>query len=237
MNQDIINKLNEQFTKQQVKSRRGPSGKRLEYIEAHAVIARLNHALESDWSFEIIEHQILEKEIVVVGKLTILSEPVVTKTAFGSQNIKRHQQSGEPLSIGDDLKAAASDALKKAATLLGVGLHLYNRDHQQPAKAHHGSDSSGGNGGNGRSRAAGNSNAASGGRNGGNGSNGGSEIVIRDPDAPLTLNQMKAIFRIGKHHGLRNGAIQKMVHEQFGKEAVDDLTKGEASDLISRLQQ
>ena len=30
------------------------------------------------------------------------------------------------ISLADDLKSAATDALKKAATLLGVGLHLYN---------------------------------------------------------------------------------------------------------------
>ena len=29
------------------------------------------------------------------------------------------------LSIADDLKSASSDALKKAASLLGIGLHLY----------------------------------------------------------------------------------------------------------------
>lgn len=34
---------------------------------------------------------------------------------------------------GDDLKAAATDALKKCATLLGVGLHLYRND--QPANS------------------------------------------------------------------------------------------------------
>ena len=35
-------------------------------------------------------------------------------------------KTGKPVSIGDDLKAAATDALKKGASLLGVGLHLYN---------------------------------------------------------------------------------------------------------------
>ena len=32
---------------------------------------------------------------------------------------------GKIVSLGDDLKAAATDALKKCATLFGVGLHLY----------------------------------------------------------------------------------------------------------------
>jgi hypothetical protein len=33
--------------------------------------------------------------------------------------------------LADDLKAAATDALKKAATLLGLGLHLYRNDPPQ----------------------------------------------------------------------------------------------------------
>jgi hypothetical protein len=53
------------------------------------------------------------------------------KTQFGGADIKRHAsgaKSGRPLSIADDYKAAASDALKKCASLLGIGLDLYGRD-------------------------------------------------------------------------------------------------------------
>jgi hypothetical protein len=50
-----------------------------------------------------------------------------------SSQITRKKDSGEVISLGDDLKAAATDALKKAATLLGVGLHLYSEEtRQQP---------------------------------------------------------------------------------------------------------
>lgn len=37
------------------------------------------------------------------------------------------------VSLADDLKAAASDALKKAASLLGVGLELYGAQAAKPA--------------------------------------------------------------------------------------------------------
>jgi hypothetical protein len=50
----------------------------------------------------------------------------VTKAAFGSSRITRDNRSGKAVALGDDLKAATTDALKKAATLLGVGLYLYD---------------------------------------------------------------------------------------------------------------
>src|SRR4029077_16220123 len=48
-----------------------------------------------------------------------------TKMAFGTSQVTRTQGTGAVVSLGDDLKAAATDALKKCATFLGVGLHLY----------------------------------------------------------------------------------------------------------------
>ena len=50
---------------------------------------------------------------------------MLSRRQFGSSKITRARESGEIISLADDLKAAATDALKKAATLLGVGLHLY----------------------------------------------------------------------------------------------------------------
>jgi hypothetical protein len=47
------------------------------------------------------------------------------KTQFGGKDITRAKTSGEIISLADDLKAAATDCLKKCATLFGVGLHLY----------------------------------------------------------------------------------------------------------------
>src|SRR5438552_19042939 len=44
---------------------------------------------------------------------------------FGVSQLTREKGTGALVSLGDDLKAAATDALKKCATFLGVGLHLY----------------------------------------------------------------------------------------------------------------
>ncbi len=110
------------FTPDQIKSRKGLWGKTLDYIEGHSVIQRLNEAFESDWSFEITEHSVYEEEVVAIGKLTVGN---ITKMQFGSNKITRDSETHKALSLGDDLKSASTDALKKCASLLGIGLHLY----------------------------------------------------------------------------------------------------------------
>ena len=75
---------------------------------------------------------------------------VYPKCQFGSNKISTSKQ-GEVISIGDDLKAAASDCLKKTATLFGVGLHLYGidkSDADQPSDYRHGKDDMSGMSGN-----------------------------------------------------------------------------------------
>lgn len=108
------------FAPEQIKQREGQGGKMLSYVEAHSVIARLNEGCD-EWSFEIVEHQILGEEVVVVAKLTADG---IMKMAFGGSSITRDCER-RAVSIADDLKAAGSDALKKAASLLGVALELY----------------------------------------------------------------------------------------------------------------
>lgn len=82
-----------------------------------AVIDRLN-AEKKTWSFEIVSHAILDAEVVVLGRLVIDG---VTKMAFGSSAVSR-DTAGKPASVGGDLKAAANEALARAARLMGVGL-------------------------------------------------------------------------------------------------------------------
>ena len=81
----------------------------------------------------VVDKQMLEDEVIVEAKLTVRTPggQTIVKTQFGGADIKRHAsgaRSGRPLSIADDYKAAASDALKKCASLLGIGLDLYGRD-------------------------------------------------------------------------------------------------------------
>jgi len=122
MEQSVRDVLENPFPASEIRTRKGTFGKELAYAEVHNYIARLNQAFAGDWSFDIIEHSILDAEVIVLGKLAAGD---VHKTAFGSSAITTIRDSGERVSIGDDLKAAASDALKKCSSLLGLGLHLY----------------------------------------------------------------------------------------------------------------
>jgi hypothetical protein len=55
--------------------------------------------------------------------VTTISGNTVTRDGVGGQKIKMTKQ-GEPVDIGDEVKGAVSDALKKAVQTMGVGLYL-----------------------------------------------------------------------------------------------------------------
>ena len=119
MNREILEK---EFDPKFIKQRKGNFCNVLDYLETHTVIQRLNDAFESNWSFEVMEYQQMGTEVVVLGKLTADG---VVKQQFGCSKITNNSKTGEVVSIGDDLKAATSDCIKKASTLFGIGLHLY----------------------------------------------------------------------------------------------------------------
>jgi len=118
MNRQLLEKP---FEPAQIRQRKGRNGM-LDYVEGHSVIHRLNEALDGAWSFEIMQHEIREEEVLVLAKLTAEG---ITKMNFGVSQVTRERDSGALVSLGDDLKAAGTDALKKCATFFGVGLHLY----------------------------------------------------------------------------------------------------------------
>lgn len=210
------------FPPELIKSRPGSFGTSLSYIEGHSVIGRLNEAFEGSWSFEIMSHQILEEEVLVLGKFRA-DEAGVVKMAFGSSKITRSERTGQATSIGDDLKAAATDAIKKAATLLGVGLSLYGW-HQS---AQSGSEEEPGESrprpGNGRNA----SQVVPFNRNseGGNG---------QTEQGRVTNRQISAIFAIARERAMTNQQVRELAKERHGK-TVDYLTKTEASALIEHL--
>jgi hypothetical protein len=107
-------------------------GVELEYITGEQCVTRLNQELGFlAWSFRVLEHGIHAEadECWVLGELTVTIEGrTVTRQQFGSQKVKRSRSSGTPLDIGFDLKGAATDALKKCASLVGVGLYLWKKE-------------------------------------------------------------------------------------------------------------
>jgi hypothetical protein len=107
-------------------------GVELEYVTGEQVTTRLNDELGFlNWSFRVLEHGIHAEadECWVLGELTVtLDGRTVNRQQFGSQKVKRSRASGTPMDIGFDLKGAATDALKKCASLVGVGLYLWKKE-------------------------------------------------------------------------------------------------------------
>jgi hypothetical protein len=218
--------LEQPFDQGLIKTRQASYGG-LSYVEGHEYIKRLNQAFDGQWSFEIVKHEIGENEVFVIGKL--VADGVV-KMAFGGSDIKRKKESGEIISISDDLKAAATDALKKAASLLGLGLHLYG-------------DTAGSNGkptnGNGDAKPANAAKPASAAPANGNGNGNGSAQPSGgngEDKGRLSSKQLGMILALARERSLSRDKLQNMVTERYGR-TLEFLTRSEASFFIGELQQ
>jgi hypothetical protein len=117
-----IDKLSEGFPASEIKTRKGNFGNTLQYLESSTVIHRLNEVIPN-WSFKVIEHFQEKDEVVVLGEMSIDG---VVHQQFGCSKITKHKDTGAEISLGGDRKAAVSDAIKKAASMFGVGLNLHS---------------------------------------------------------------------------------------------------------------
>jgi len=207
--------LERPFDTELLKSRKGPFGQTFSYVEGAEYVRRLNEAFEGEWSFEIVEHHVRDTEVVVVGRLSAGRE---TKMAFGGSSITVSRE-GEVVSIADDLKAAATDALKKAASLLGVGLHLYSSDRPTETSGNghghgHARKGAGNGGGNGNGH-----------RRGASGTSNGNR---------LTQKQLSCIWSMGRSLGLSADQLRERTIQVFGVQP-EYLTKADASSFITEL--
>ena len=114
-----IAELTKPFPPEALEQREGGRGKFFTYIKTHAVINRLNRACHYQWDWRIIEQHMEADLLVCRGELTIPG--LGTKAAVGVQEIR-------PGGGADLYKGASSDAMKKAATMFGVGIELYGPD-------------------------------------------------------------------------------------------------------------
>ena len=119
---------------QYVKKRPAKGGGTWDYVTGGYVKKCLNLLFGWDWSFEIVEQMIMSGEAIVKGKLTCNSNGrTIVKMQFGNKDIvykKEPDKDGNrvPLSIGNDLKSAATDALKKCASEIGIAADIYNKE-------------------------------------------------------------------------------------------------------------
>ena len=123
--QDILRR---EFTPAECENRAGPGGFTLTYVAHFAVIDRLIEAVGiGNFQWKISSVLVADNMVTVAGDLTLwVDERWVTNSGVSTEALK-----------GNDLekstKTADTDALKRAARLFGVGLHLYCKGGTKPA--------------------------------------------------------------------------------------------------------
>jgi hypothetical protein len=103
-----------------------------EYVTGVYVKKVLNYCFGWMWDFSIKEHGREGNQIWVLGKLTIKNKngkEMISKEQFGRADIKFYKDKSKGIvDYGNDLKAAATDALKKCASELGIASDVYGRE-------------------------------------------------------------------------------------------------------------
>jgi len=110
------------------KVRPAKGGGQWTYVSGSYMKKQLNILFGWNWDFEIMSEQILldAGEVVVKGKLTCRSGgQTIVKMQYGNKDIMFRKGTKIPLSIGNDLKSAATDALKKCAAEIGIAQDVY----------------------------------------------------------------------------------------------------------------
>jgi hypothetical protein len=119
---------------QHIKRRQGRGGMTFDYVSGAYVKKTLNDVFGWLWSYEVKEHGMSpsKKSVWVLGKLTVLNpqthQPMIIKEQFGRADIKFLKNSTVEVDFGNDVKAAATDALKKCAAELGICSDVYADD-------------------------------------------------------------------------------------------------------------
>ena len=102
-----------------------------DYVTGVYVKKVLNYVFGWMWDFEIIDKGREGDLVWVQGKLTIKDKkgkPIIIKEQFGRADMKFKRGTKIPLDYGNDLKAAATDALKKCASELGIASDIYGKN-------------------------------------------------------------------------------------------------------------
>lgn len=114
--------LTERFPVEAIKRFKGRGGRSFDYVQGHSVINRLNHATGNHWDLEIL--RLWQEGRTMFAHVRLALPGLGAREHIGVQVVD--DKAGE-----DIAKGAVTDALKKAATLFGVGIELYGDDYEQ----------------------------------------------------------------------------------------------------------
>ena len=114
--------------KQYVHTRPAKGGGTWDYVSGGYVRKVLNLMFGWDWDFEVVSEQVVGKQVIIKGKLTCrVNGRQIVKMQFGCKEVICRSGTETPLNLGNDFKAAATDALKKCAAELGIAADIYNK--------------------------------------------------------------------------------------------------------------
>ena len=138
LSKDQLEFLLQKTPKNHIYERPAKGGGKWSYVTGVYVKKVLNLMFGWNWSFEVVEHKfdLTIKQAYVLGKLTVNSKgKSIVKMQFGrvdikmkkawDDNLKKNVPTNDPLDVGNDLKAATTDALKKCASELGIASDVY----------------------------------------------------------------------------------------------------------------
>jgi len=112
-----------------IRKRPAKGGGEWSYVTGGYVKKILNLMFGFLWDFEIIDERIEGEEVIVKGRLTCrCGDKAIVKMQYGNKEIMYKRNTKDPLSIGNDFKAAATDALKKCASEIGIAADIYNKE-------------------------------------------------------------------------------------------------------------
>lgn len=193
--------------------------RRLSYVEGHTVIHRLNDATGNCWDLEIksIEARPVGTATLMTAHVALTLPGLGTREHFGVQLV--YEGGGEDLS-----KGCVTDAIKKCATLFGVGLELYGPDYED---AEHDPPPS-------STRSAPVKDTMNG--RPVDGASAVTEKIVKDPNGTLDAADLRYLHAVGKEHGYDHAGLNALALMRLTVASVGALTRAQAKQLITEMQ-
>lgn len=122
----VLEIVTRKFESDKILSRSGQGGRNFNYVKAQEYIARLNEAFGFAWGVEVKEHFLVNNQVVMCVSITVTNPD-------NGETYTRDGWGGHPLGQdpSNSFKSAFSKALTKAASIVGVGLHLWGVDSEE----------------------------------------------------------------------------------------------------------
>ena len=131
-----IELINQKTPKEHVYKKK-VNGKSIDYVKGSYVKSVLNNVFDYKWSLKVLKYEYLieTEQVFVLCRLMVETNGhKIVKSQFGKVDMSMKEVSKDgknvryPYDLGNDLKAATTDALKKCASEFGICSDIYNQE-------------------------------------------------------------------------------------------------------------